>query len=309
MSAGLGAPSASGVRMIGASAGSGKTYRLTQEVTRAVSPGALGAIELEGLVAVTYTKKAQAELEARIRRALLEGGAFERAKQLPLAYLGTVHAIGLRLIQEFAIDAGLSPEVDVIPGNEGRRLLQATLEQELEPALRQRLQELSFELQLNWDPRTSRNDWVMPVDDIMTLARGNRIRPEQLPAMARRSSEGLLAILPVAAPEGAELERALACELESALAQLSKLDDDTKKTADVVQQLRTGQRELQLGRLTWSGWARLSRLEPAKRTLPYVTAVNAAAATYLVHPRLRAQLVELTDLVFEAARIGLRRYD
>jgi len=303
-----GNPSASGVRLIGASAGSGKTYRLTQEVTRVVSPGTPGAIELEGLVAVTYTRKAQAELEARIRSALLEAGAFERAKQLPLAYLGTVHATGLRLIQEFALDAGLSPELDVIPGNEGRRLLQATLEQELEPALRERLQDLSFDLQLNWDSRTSRNDWVMPVDDIMTLARGNRIRPEQLPAMAKRSSEGLQAVLPVAAPDGAELERALASELESALAQLSTLGDDTKKTTEVVQQLRTGLRELQLGRLTWSGWARLSRLEPAKRALPYVVRVNAAAAAYLVHPRLHAQLVELTELVFDAARIGLSTY-
>ena len=56
-------PSASGVRLIGASAGSGKTYRLTEEVTRAVLPSANDAIAVEGLVAVTYTNKAQAELE------------------------------------------------------------------------------------------------------------------------------------------------------------------------------------------------------------------------------------------------------
>jgi len=308
MSAVLGTHSASGVRLIGASAGSGKTYRLTQEVTRAVSPSAHGAIELEGLVAVTYTRKAQAELEARIRRSLLEGGAFERAKQLPLAYLGTVHSIGLRLIQEFALDAGLSPEVDVIPGNEGRRLLQATLEQELDPMLRQRLQELSLELQLNWDARTSRSDWVTPIDDIMTLARGNRIRPEHLSAMAGRSSTGLLAILPVAALEGSELERVLISEIESALAGLSSLDDNTKKTADAVQQLRAGLRDLQRGCLTWSGWARLSRLEPGKRSQPCVEGVTAAAGAYLAHPRLRAQLVELTALIFEAARVGLLTY-
>lgn len=308
MSASLSIPSASGVRLIGASAGSGKTYRLTQEVTRAVSPATQGAIELEGLVAVTYTRKAQAELEARIRRALLEGGGLERAKQLPLAYLGTVHSIGLRLIQEFALDAGLSPEVDVIPGNEGRRLLQATLEQELEPALRERLQELAYELQLNWDHRSSRDDWVTPVDDIMTLARGNRIRPERLPSMARRSGEGLLAILPVAVPDGADLERALGSELEFALARLSTLDDKTKKTADVVSQLREGLCDLQRGRLNWSGWARLSRLQPAKRAQPYIESVVTAAAAYLTHPRLRAQLVELTELVFEAARVGLLTY-
>jgi superfamily I DNA/RNA helicase len=71
-----------------------------------------------------------------------------------VAYLGTVHAVCLRLLKEFAIDAGLSPEVDVIPGNEGRRLLQAALERELDPGLRSRLQELAFELRVG-RPRES----------------------------------------------------------------------------------------------------------------------------------------------------------
>jgi ATP-dependent helicase/nuclease subunit A len=307
VNAALAVGSAAGVRLIGASAGSGKTYRLTEEVTRALE-SARDAIALEGLVAVTYTKKAQAELEARIRRVLLENGAFARARQLPLAYLGTVHAVGLRLLQEFALDAGLSPEVCVIPGNEGRRLLQATLEQELDPSLRHRLQELSFELQLNWDTRTSRNDWIMPVDDIMTLARENRIAPEKLPEMARRSLEGLLAVLPPAAPNGAMLETELGRAIEVAIGRLSSLDDSTKKTADALAELRAELRELRRNRLTWSGWARLTKLDPAKRALPLVDPVVEAALAYLSHPRLRAQLIELTELIFEAARVGLQAY-
>jgi ATP-dependent helicase/nuclease subunit A len=308
MTATLAQRSAAGVRMIGAGAGSGKTYRLTQEVTRAVEPALGHAIPLEGLVAVTYTKKAQAELEARIRRVLIQGGAFERARRLPLSYLGTVHSVGLRLLQEFAIDAGLSPDVDVIPGNEGRRLLQATLEQELDPALHHRLRELSFELQLNWDTRTSRSDWVTPVDDIMTLARSNRILPEQLPAMARRSIEGLLAILPPKAPDGVALETELASAIETTIAQLSSLGDETKKTAETLAQLRAASRDLRRGRLPWSGWARLSKLDPAKRARPLVESVTQAALAYLIHPHLRDQLIELTELIFEAARIGLRAY-
>lgn len=216
---------ANGLRLVSASAGSGKTYRLTEEVTRAVDPSAATPIEIEGLVGVTYTTKAQAELEARIRRVLVEQGAFERAQQLPLAHLGTVHAVCLRLLKEFALDAGLSPAVDVIPGNEGRRLLQAALERELDPKLRSRLQELAFDLQFNWDGRSSRNDWVTPVDDIMTLARSNRILPEQLPAMAERSVAGLLGILPPPAPDGRALETELASALETAILELARLDD------------------------------------------------------------------------------------
>ena len=57
---------ARGLRLVSASAGSGKTYRLTEEVIRAVDPSSPALIEMDGLIGVTYTKKAQAELETRI---------------------------------------------------------------------------------------------------------------------------------------------------------------------------------------------------------------------------------------------------
>jgi ATP-dependent helicase/nuclease subunit A len=172
---------AQGLTLVGASAGSGKTYRLTTEVAAAVVPGE-AAIDLEGLVAVTYTKRAAADLGARIRRTLVEKGARERAQRLPLAYLGTVHAVCLRLLQEFAIDAGLSPHVDVVPGSEARLLRQA-LEWGLEPAFRERAQFLADRLQIRWTGIIDRTDWLMPVEDVMTLARSNRIDPGALSTM------------------------------------------------------------------------------------------------------------------------------
>ena len=57
--------SGSGVTIIGASAGSGKTTRLTREVIAAVSGADGERVPVEALFAVTYTKKAQAELPRR----------------------------------------------------------------------------------------------------------------------------------------------------------------------------------------------------------------------------------------------------
>ncbi len=299
---------AAGLRLVGASAGSGKTYRLTEEVTRALAPGNAAGIDLEGLVGVTYTTKAQAELEARIRRVLTGSGAFERAQQLPLAYLGTVHAIGLRLLQEFALDAGLSPAVDVIPGNEGRRLLQATLESELAPDLRARLGALAVELRLTWDGRTSRADWITPVDDIMTLARGNRIAPDRLPEMGRRSIDGLLALLPSPAADGRALEASLAAALETAVAGIRRLNDGQKNTQEVLARLEAAATDLGRSRLVWSDWARVAKLKPGKRALELIQPVHAAALAYERHPRFHQQLRELTELAFEAARVGLVAY-
>jgi ATP-dependent helicase/nuclease subunit A len=227
---------ASGLRLVGASAGSGKTFRLTREVAGAVSPGSPDSIELE----------------ARIRRRLLEEGHFERAGQLPLALLGTVHAVSLRLLKEFALDAGLSPEVDVIAENDGQRLLRAALERALSPELRQALDQLAHEFQLRWDARISRYDWVSPVDDIMTLARSNRIAPAQMSEMGRRSARTLRDLLPPPAADGAAIERTLQQAIGLALDQLTASGDETKKTADAIALLRSCAQSLERGPLLWN---------------------------------------------------------
>lgn len=299
---------AAGLRLVGASAGSGKTYRLTLEVAGAVSPGSPNSIDLEGLVGVTYTKKAQAELEARIRRRLLQEGHFDRASQLPMALLGTVHAVSLRLLKEFAVDAGMSPEVDVIAGNDGQRLLRAALEHALSPELRQALDGLAHEFQLRWDARISRYDWVSPVDDIMTLARSNRIAPAQLPEMGRRSAQTLRDLLPPPAADGAALEQALQQAIALSLEQLTASGDETKKTADAIALLRACAQSFQRGPLLWNQWAKLTRLDPAKKLHVLVEPVRQAAAAYDTHPRFASRLVELTERIFEAAHVGLTAY-
>lgn len=299
---------ATGLRLVGASAGSGKTFRLTSEVADAVSPGSPQSIDPEGLVGVTYTKKAQAELEARIRQRLLKGGHFERAGQLPLALLGTVHAVSLRLLKEFALDAGLSPQVDVIAGNDGQRLLRAALERALSPELRQTLDRLAYELQLNWDARVSRSDWVSPVDDLMTLARSNRIGPAQLPEMGRRSAQALRALLPPPAADGAALELALEHAVREAIKRLTASGDETQKTANAIALLRSCAQSFGRRYLHWNEWAKLALLEPAKKLHSLVDPVREAAAAYDTHPRFAAQLLEMTERIFEAAQVGLAAY-
>ena len=144
--------SATGITIVSASAGSGKTYRLTQEVTNAVSARSGARIDVAGLMAVTFTRKAHAELEARIRHKLVEQEAYDEALRLPLSYIGTVHAASLRLLQEFAIDAGLSPNVDVVAGNE-TKLLRQSFERSLDQETRARLDALAARLELGIDHR------------------------------------------------------------------------------------------------------------------------------------------------------------
>ncbi|MBX3226493.1 MAG: UvrD-helicase domain-containing protein [Labilithrix sp.] len=298
---------AEGIAIVGASAGSGKTFRLTQEVINAVSNNSVNRIDVESLVAVTFTRKAHSELEARIRHALARGNAHAEALRLPLAYLGTVHAVALRLLQEFAIDAGLSPNVDVVAGHETKLLRQA-FERTLDESRRQHLDELAARLELGVDHRARRTDWVSPCADIMDLARANRIHPDALPEMAERSIASLFAIMPPPVADGAVLDAALARELEVSGQALRRSDDGRSNTATAMQLVEDAQTRLRDGTLRWSVWAKLATIAPSKKCDVHVADLRLAAERYMEHPRLHDDLRAMTRAIFEAARAGLVAY-
>jgi ATP-dependent helicase/nuclease subunit A len=299
---------AEALTLVGASAGSGKTHRLTQVVVDAVAPDGHEAIGPESLAAVTYTRRAAAELAARIRRTLVGAGAHDRAQRLPLAYLGTVHAVCLRLVQEFALDAGLSPQVDVLPGDEARWLREA-LESWMDPDFRGELQELAYRLQLRWDAFRRRTDWLTPAQDLMTLARSNRIASAALPAMAERSVERLLALLGPPERDGEALDRELLSALEKADRDLAQVDDGVKKTETAREIVKDALRAAREGRLLWSDWVRLQNLSPAKKVMATVTPLVEVALRVERHPRFQSDVRDLTRGIYEAARQGLDAYD
>ncbi len=300
------AASAAGIHLVGASAGSGKTTRLTRAVVAALDPACPSRIPIDRLAAVTYTRKAAAELAARIHRSLLTAGSAAEAARLPLAHVGTVHAVCLRLLEEHSIDAGLSPHVEVLAGDQAR-VLRKAMERCIPVELRVRMADLARRLQIFWDARVQRSDWLRPVSDIIELARANRIRPDALEAMGIRSAESLLALLPAPAPSGDVLDQALASELERALHALTRSSDSTATTAKVKLEVARALRRAQSG-LPWSDWVKLSKLEPAKASIADLAPLVQAAAEVERHPRLRQDLADFTAGVFEAARAGLDGY-
>ncbi|MEO9195079.1 MAG: UvrD-helicase domain-containing protein, partial [Polyangia bacterium] len=176
------------LHLIRASAGTGKTEKLSQLVLEAVAPATGKPIRLEGLLAVTYTTKAAGELRSRLRRTLAKKGLYEDAQRLPLAYVGTVHAVCKRLLDEFAIAAGAPPALDVLPETLARRALAESLEGALAPEDRAKIDALCVRLQPNIDG-FKKTDWMVDARAILELARNNRIGPDELAAMGTRAFE------------------------------------------------------------------------------------------------------------------------
>ncbi|MBN1629845.1 MAG: UvrD-helicase domain-containing protein, partial [Thermoleophilia bacterium] len=97
--------------LVAAGAGSGKTRLLVAYFVRAlVEEG----IPPERLVAVTFTRKAAAELVTRIRSALEECGRADLARSLDSATVGTIHGLCRRLIDENALEADVDPVFRVL---------------------------------------------------------------------------------------------------------------------------------------------------------------------------------------------------
>lgn len=299
---------AEGLEVIGASAGSGKTFTLTRTVCSAVDLKGTAPIAPESLLGVTFTNKAANELGSRIRQTLLQSGAIDQAQNLPMAYLGTVHGVCLRLIEEFAIDAGLAPDVEVL--SDATLQLRAVVERTLDAPRQARMAELVRHLQV--DMGMGRSNWLFRVYAIMDLVRGNRLDPSELPGMAERSIAELRELLPRPIKSADALDAQLQRQLDRAIDDLgAAIDggDSTKGSAELLSVLQGMKRKFGRDDLSWKDWAQLSQAAPAKRSAACAAGLNKAASEYESHPRFHAELEEFTRGVYDIARRALNEYD
>ncbi len=110
--------------IVTAGAGSGKTHTIQEQLGTWVADGIVAP---ERILAVTYTEAAAAELRERISAGLLRKGLIEEALRLSQAYISTIHALGLRILTEFAFEAGSSPRPRLLTDDEQNALIRRAL--------------------------------------------------------------------------------------------------------------------------------------------------------------------------------------
>ncbi len=103
-------------RFLRASAGTGKTYQLVEAYVGHIIERKLSPTQV---VAITFTKKAAAELRARIRLRLIEKGVERKVlDELGRAPIANFHGLALQMLQGFGIHAGFT-DVPTIMGELG----------------------------------------------------------------------------------------------------------------------------------------------------------------------------------------------
>ena len=112
------------ITYINAGAGSGKTYRLTEEMVSKVEHGLCTPSQI---IASTFTNDAAADLKKNAREKFLQHKLFSAAAELDSAAIGTVHSIGLQYIKKYWYKLGLSASVETITDEAKTGYLNRTL--------------------------------------------------------------------------------------------------------------------------------------------------------------------------------------
>ncbi len=293
------------IKIISAGAGSGKTYRLTGEMVQLLEQG----VRASGIVATTFTQKAAAELQERVRVRLLEAGMTQQADDLANALIGTVHSLGVRLLRRFAFEAGVSPQVDIIADEDQQTLFNQSLATVLTQERVELMNRLSEKLGLAQDEN---NDWRREVRALCDVARANDFSLETLERSKVESFRAFQQFLGEPARDKTEayfsdtLEKLLA----ETIAQVKGNGDSTKKTQDAVHALQESYNELRLrGELSWRQWAKIGKTDPGAKSRDDLAPLREFAQTHETHPAFHRDIQDFIYALFDLSIEAIREYD
>ena len=294
------------LKIISAGAGSGKTYRLTREMVELLADGRVRA---SGIIATTFTNKAAAELQERVRVKLLEEGMVQQANDLTNALIGTVHGLGVKLLKRFAFEAGVSPEVDIIAEEDQQLMFNKSLASVLTNERVAEMETLSERLGLK-KSTFNLTDWRRVLKDLTEVARANNFSPDVLEKSKTESFQAFSAFLDQPAPlSEQEWNERLRTHLRQAIARLNDNEDNTKKTATAVKQLKELLQELDLRQnLHWHQWVKLSKIQVGAKSRDDIRPLSDFANKHLSNKAFHNDIRSFIFHIFDLAQKAMDEY-
>ena len=296
------------IEVLSAGAGSGKTYTLTQRMVALLQNGVRPA----GIMATTFTKKAAAELQERVRVSLLKEGMTEAANELGEALIGTVHSIGTRLLQRFAFEAGVSPLVEIIADGDEQRLFNESLAQVLTEQRIERMNMLADRLGLTKKSIGDPYDWRRDIRNLTDVARANNFDKKILETSKIRSWEKFEQLLPPAQnTDPIAWNNRLISAIDQTIAALDANEADTTKvTRDAAEVLKQFQNQLKYrGELYWHEWVKIAKTSPGAKSRDLMEDLRQIAFSHDQHPQFRNDIRGYIELVFDIASDALSEYE
>lgn len=294
------------IDIVGASAGTGKTTRLATEFINAVEGNnGKAPIDPTRILVCTFTNKAADELCARIRKRLLENHQVDAAQLVLAGYVGTVNGICGRLLKDYAIESGLSPEQNVIPEHMQKVLFEIASSEVLD-TYAMKLDDIADRLSFDYGrkSRFGKNmHWTQHVIEICALARANRMDAAAVRESARRSWEGISKYLaqPDRSIEPDNVHQQLSSALDKAVYDLERTNDQTETTAKAMETLTECMWRGRHEPLRWRDWVALSKIKTSTGSKSIVAEVLEITKCLPHHPRLHDDIREYIENIFSCA--------
>ena len=304
------------IQLISASAGSGKTFRLMNEIAEHIAGnGDVSHVQPEQIMATTFTNKAAAELKERIRMRLLEEGKAAEAQRIYDGLIGTVNSVCSKLLKEYAFEAGLSPAVDVLLEEDATRIFNMATASAIAEAGKS-LEKIARRLGLMGygNKYAKQADWREQVQCIVNLARSNGMDKNTLKAAAAASWESLEALLGEGHSDsmGVGMDKRLADAVNESVLAIQNNDTDstgvTKTALSTLQKVQRTIRSFGVSSLSWEDWLGLSAVTPGAKSKDLVEDVQNIASEHIKHPRFRQDLESMIKGVFACAADALEQY-
>ena len=291
------------IEIVSASAGTGKTYAITERLKEALLSG---QARPEAVVVTTFTRKAAAELRERTRKSLLDAGRLDLARRLGAARIGTVHSVCGGLVDDLALELGLPPGLRILEGDAAGRELNRALSKAASPEQQSQLAEIQS--------RMPEEDWGHAVKRLVDSARLYGFSAEKLRSAAQGSTDEVLAMLGQRGDQ-AKIESTFLEALKAArkyFAGFKKPTGYVSKALDRAQGIADSFDKPSGTR--WSEWnyfcsfAEKTAVQKEVEGGNPLAALCEAAERHRAHPVLHDDLRNWITLVFEIAAQALADY-
>lgn len=250
------------IRLISAGAGSGKTYRLTNELFDFLDPRGKYKYTPSEIIATTFTRMAAGELRDRVRRKILETGHHEIVDLLDQALIGTVNSIGGQLLSQFAFEGGLSPVLNVIEDQEKQTLFNLSLTEVISGEAANELDYLSARFSTKGD------DIRAEIANLVDKARSNGMDGHKLAAAKKHSTTTMLKKLPAPGKSMAAAAAVFIREFPALERAMATGGDATGKSAGALEELKSFVYNMEHypGSVAWYEWAKICKLGPGVKS-------------------------------------------
>lgn len=288
------------ITFISAGAGSGKTYTLIELISEAIENGT----PPENILATTFTVKAAEEIRNRVKQKFLEDGNFEKAELASSVKIGTVNGICGSMLSDFAFEAGLSPDLKVCDETMAEDLLKKTTGSFLGKELISEFNLLEGRFGIT---KSDDSQWLSQLGAIINSARSYDIKPENLPEMAVKNSNNLLACI------GSPLvnaDKPLLDLLRDAIPAMKDFQEikHQANTHNFITYCEDFYNKLKKGKTSWDIWVKLEKGGAGKNCEDWPDKISQSAGSWKTHPGFHRDIRRYLELLFNSAEKVMEKF-